>query len=98
MREIGFILLLVGFAASCWFSLVTHPAARSVMVSHYEHMPSGKEMYSREEVEREIRGTAFDSLLYSRFFIIPGVMMLIGGLVVSTGPRRNTQNRETPNI
>jgi hypothetical protein len=98
MRELGFILLLMGFAAICWFSLVTHPPARSVIVSRYKHLPDTSEMYSREDVEREIRSSVFDSFLYCRFFIIPGTVMLVGGFLVSKGPRKNAQRPATPNI
>jgi hypothetical protein len=98
MRELGFILLVLGFAAICWFSMVTHPPARSVIVSRYKHLPNSSEMYSLEDVQREIRGAVFDSFLYCRFFVIPGTMMLVGGFLVSKGPRTDAQRPATPNI
>jgi len=98
VRELGFILLLVGFAALCWFSLFTHSAERSVIVDRYKRLPQATDTFSRDEVVREIRDTAAEALLYCRGFLIPGAMMLAGGFLVSTGPRRSNQTRDDKNI
>ena len=92
MRQIGLTLLLIGFAALCWFSLFSHPIARSIIVSHYDHLPKASDTFSREDVQREIRDSTFDSLRYCRALIVPGVMMLAGGLLLGIERRKNKRD------
>ena len=83
MRKAGLTLLLVGFAAFCWFSLFIHPAARAIIGLHYKRMSQTPgASFSREDMQREIRDCTFESLHYCRVLIVPSLMMLAGGLLL----------------
>jgi len=87
VRQTGLALPLIGFTALCWLSFFIYPIAHSIIVSHYDRLPRASDTFSREDVQREIRDSAFDSLHYCRVLIVPGLMMLAGGLLLGVTRR-----------
>src|SRR5205814_4229093 len=59
-------------------------------------LPRASDTFSREDVLREIRDSAFDSLHYCRVLIVPGLMMLAGGLLLGVTRRDKEQHVKMP--
>ena len=90
MRKIGYALLFTGFA---WISMqqlegIMRSGLRPVVSAQYDKLSPNK-VYSATEVMEHIRETAVATYdIYPRV-IFPGVLMLVGGLLLARSSRAN---------
>src|SRR4051812_9081359 len=97
MRIVGFILLFGGFVWLSWAAFSIRPIARAVVVAHYDRLPkSADAIYSREDVQREMRETTVDAILRYPSFMFPGTTMLAGGLLLAFTRGGPTSNSKVP--
>ena len=90
MRKLGYALLVIGFA---WISLqqlegIMRAALRPVVLAEYAKLsPDPAKTYTREDVQLHIRETALATYGIYPPVIAPGVLMLIGGLILALSSR-----------
>ena len=90
MRKLGYVLLLVGFA---WISLqqfdgFMRGGLRPVILAEYSKLSANPAMtYSRDEVQLHIRQTALATYRLYPPVIAPGILMLVGGLLLARSSR-----------
>jgi hypothetical protein len=90
MRSIGIALLIIGFG---WLLLEqvslalqgTRPALRTVY-AELDAQPN--KLYSRQEVEKLVKRSASAQADACPFFVLPGLAMLLGGLLGTVSSRR----------
>ena len=88
MRKLGFLLLMIGFSWLSFTAAAMRPIARSIIVQHYDRLPRQPDTrFSIEDVQREMREVAFDSVDHIRFVFIASCMMLTGGLFLAFAKR-----------
>lgn len=91
MRKLGYTLLLIGFVWLCVQQIngVLRAGLRHVVLARDATLSSDPAMvYHRDDVRDQIRQTALAA--YDRFpdTLPPGVLMLLGGLLLARRPRR----------
>ena len=88
MRKFGFLLLLIGFMWLSWTALSMRPVARAVIANHYDHLPRlADDRFSPQDVQREMRETALDTVDHIQFVFVASCMMFTGGLLLSFAER-----------
>lgn len=96
MRTSGIALLLVAFGWLCVQQVGLHlvggrPGGLRVLLSQLDAKPSG--IYSREEAERIGRAAVKAQADINPNFVVPGIFMLSGGLMIGWSTRsRNGKN------
>ena len=96
MRKIGYTLLLVGFCWACFQELsgFLRLGIRQVALEQYETLsPDKSKLYTAEDVSKYIRETAVAAYGSFPHAIVPGILMLIGGLLY--GRERRVRNDQT---
>jgi hypothetical protein len=90
MRKLGFILLALGFL---WASLLElerfmRGGLRPLVLGQYAELSSdASHAYSREDVQLRIRETAISAYRMRPHPIVPGILMLTGGLLLARSGR-----------
>lgn len=90
MRKLGYAFLLVGFA---WISLqqfdgFMRGGLRPVVLAQYAKLSANPAVtYARKDVQLHIRETALAAYRIYPLVIAPGVLMLVGGLLLAGSSR-----------
>ena len=90
MRKLGYALLLIGFAWIVGQQLegFMRGELRSVVLAQYAKLsPDPGKTYSREDVQLHIRESALSAYRTYPLVAVPGVLMLIGGLLLARSNR-----------
>ena len=84
MRKIGYALLFIGFAWICMQQLqgVMRGGLRPIVLAQYEKLAPEK-VYSAADVQQHIRETAVATFDAFPRVIVPGIFMLVGGLLLA---------------
>ena len=86
-RLIGLVLLWCGFLWLCFNSLTLPANIRPVVGAHFAHLPKeDNATITAREMRYEIHDVAVDLLKSEPSFVYPGVVMLIGGLLIAARP------------
>ena len=91
MRRVGYALLLIGFGWLCFqqFEGLMRGGLRPVVSAQYAYLsPDSARTYSREEMQVRIRETAIATHGLFPWVIVPGALMLIGGLLLARSKPR----------
>ena len=94
MRILGFILLVVGFAAMNWKTLDARDIIYRAATDEMQRMPQ-QESYAHNDVRLGMVRVAHD--VWDRTtttFYLSGVAMLAGGLFVAFSPKRQRHETE----
>ena len=89
-RMLGFLLLFSGFAWLCFqqFDVTMRASLRQVgMAQHAKLSTDPGHRYSEQDVRDHIRETALAVHGHFPVVILPGSLMLIGGLLLAFGSR-----------
>jgi hypothetical protein len=90
LKYLGFILLFIGFLWLCWngTKFRTWVTWRQVSVARYASLPKDAATFSRAEMHGQIHDTAAEVAANSPSYVLPGIVMLAGGVIL--GLRRVT--------
>lgn len=94
-RKLGFLLLLFGFAWLCFqqFDVTMRANLRQVgMAQHAKLSSDPTHRYSEQDVRNHIRETALAVHGYFPVVILPGLLMLVGGLLLAFGSRTSRRD------
>ena len=96
MRKFGYALLFIGFAWLCLqqFNGVMRGGLRPVVLAQYQKLTPDK-LYSAADVQQHIRETAVATFDTYPLVIIPGLFMLVGGLLLARTRRQNNGQNGT---
>jgi hypothetical protein len=89
MRKLGYALLVVGFAwiAGQQIEGFMKGELRAVVLQEYARVSPGR-VYSSEDVRERIRMAALAAYRTYPLVLAPGLLMLIGGLLLGRSHRR----------
>ena len=94
-RKLGFLLLFFGFAWLCFqqFDVTMRANLRQVgMAQHAKLSTDPMHRYSEQDVRSHIRETALAVHAHFPTVILPGTVMLVGGLLLAFGSRASKQH------
>jgi uncharacterized membrane protein YedE/YeeE len=94
-RKLGFLLLFFGFAWLCFqqFDGTMRAHLRQVgMAQHAKLSTDPAHRYSEQDVRNQIRETALAVQGHFPTVILPGTVMLVGGLLLAFGSRASKQH------
>ena len=94
-------MLIVGFAwiAAQQLSGLLRMGARSVVDSQFSQLsPDSAHVLSAPEVKLRILGAVRETYDLFPLVILPGILMLIGGVVVGRSGRPSVQKRAQPDV
>ena len=94
-RKLGFLLLFFGFAWLCFqqFNVTMRASLRQVgMAQNAKVSTDSAHRYSEQDVRNHIRETALAVNSHFPTIILPGSLMLVGGLLLAFGSRASKQD------
>ena len=86
MRKIGYALLIFGFIFLLAGVFLVRPAARAIVLRHYDHV-SSQQSFTREQVQQQTREPVFELVDSMPWFVLPGLVMFIGGVCLDRARR-----------
>ena len=100
-RRFGFVLLILGFLWLCWdgTDFRSWVSWRQAAVAHYDRLPKDTSMtFSRSDMHTQIRDTAKDAVGNTPSYVLPGLIMLAGGIILgrSRAPNGLTKRSSQP--
>ena len=95
MRKLGYILLVVGFIWSAFFSVEAGPVARSYCTMIRQKI--GEHQFKTEdEVADAYTKTMFQVAGFAQRGVLGGLMMLVGGVLLAKTSRRDSTAGKPP--
>jgi hypothetical protein len=92
MRNLGYILLIVGFIATNWKIMHARDIKYTVVSEELRRMPQ-QESYSREDVRKSLDSAVTDSWLsMSPWSFFPSWAMLAGGVLLGISCRQKRRS------
>ena len=91
MRALGLLLLFLGFGwmALLQFHLSATDSLRPVVIGQYQKLSRDLAYrYTRDQVQGHILDTAMAVRSHAPNILPPGVLMLLGGLLIAFGARK----------
>ena len=91
MRALGLLLLFLGFGwmALLQFHLSATDSLRPVVIGQYQMLSKDLDLrYTRDQVQAHILDTAMAVRSHAPNILAPGVLMLLGGVLVVFGSRK----------
>jgi LPXTG cell wall anchor motif len=87
MRILAYGMLIFGFLLICFYQFEIRPIAQAVVVAQCDKIPK-QEFYKVEDVIKTVRDAAVDMADHVPSFLIGGLLMLGGGVVLDRSVRR----------
>jgi hypothetical protein len=95
MRKLGYILLVVGFVWSVFFSIEAGPVARAYCTKNRQKMAE-HQLATAEDVAVAYTDTAFRVSSFAQRGVLGSLVMLAGGIILAKFGRRDSPASKPP--